>query len=80
MTATTASERRGHGDKVQVKVRLPKAIKAKLDEYAETAGVSLSTIIQVALGKAVSEWRTSQECSECQGHGCGVCGGTGRVS
>ena len=43
MTATTASERRGHGDKVQVKVRLPKAIKAKLDEYAATAGVSLLT-------------------------------------
>ena len=77
---TTATERQSHGGKVQVKVRLPKAIKAKLDECAATAGVSLSTIIQVALGKAVSEWRHSHECSECQGHGCGVCGGTGRVS
>lgn len=65
---------------VSVRIRLPKGVKAKLDHYAATAGVSLSTIIQVALGKAVSEWRTSRECSECQGHGCGVCGGTGRVS
>lgn len=71
---------RSHGDKVQVKVRLPKAVKSRLDAYAQAAGVSLSTIIQVALGKAVSEWRTSAECSDCQGHGCGVCGGTGRVS
>ena len=77
MTATTASRGRS---KVQVKVRLPEAVKARLDAQASAAGVSLSTIIQVALGKAVSEWRHSHECSECQGHGCGVCGGTGRVS
>lgn len=77
MTTTTATRDRS---KVQVKVRLPKAIKAKLDDYAATAGVSLSTIIQVALGKAVSEWRTTQECCDCRGRGCGVCGGTGRVS
>lgn len=74
---TTATTRR---NSVSVRIRLPKGVKAKLDHYAATAGVSLSTIIQVALGKAVSEWKQSRECPDCLGRGCGVCGGTGRVS
>lgn len=71
--------RRSHGNRVQVKVRLPKDVKAKLDAHAEAAGVSLSTIIQVALGKAVAEWRSTRECGDCGGRGCHPCGGVGRV-
>jgi post-segregation antitoxin (ccd killing protein) len=43
--------------KVQVKVRLPVDVKAQLDAQAKAAGVSLSTIIQLALDQALGRWK-----------------------